>query len=260
MIEAIVLGVIQGLTEFIPVSSSAHLIIFPWLFGWKGIVNTLSFSVALHFGTLLALLLYFRRDWVDLFKTARSKNGLVWHISIATIPAAAAGFFFHDTVAAMRSPVLIVITLVFIAAIMIVVEIKRGDHGGLGLESMSRRDALFIGIAQAFALIPGVSRSGITIVAGLLRGYQRHTSARFSFLLGTPVIAAAAMHEAWQLFTASKDFEAVIFIPGITVSAVTGYIAIKFLLRFLQNHTLNPFAYYRFLLAFVIILSIFLQG
>ncbi|MEE8329547.1 MAG: undecaprenyl-diphosphate phosphatase [Thermodesulfovibrionia bacterium] len=259
MIEAIILGILQGLTEFIPVSSSAHLILLPWFFRWDGVVNTLSFSVALHFGTLISLLFYFRKDWLSLIKTAKKKDGLIWHIMIATIPAAAVGFIFHDAIEKIRSPLLITFTLSSVAALMIVAErIKKGSRGA-GIDKISRKDAVIIGLAQAVALVPGVSRSGITIIAGLMRGLQRQASARFSFLLSTPVVAGASLLEARKLIQSGDIIRPDIFIAGIIISAVTGYIAIKYLLRFLQNHTLNPFAYYRFLLAFVIIITIWVK-
>ncbi len=255
MFEAIILGIVQGLTEFIPVSSSAHLILLPWFFRWDGIINSLGFSVALHFGTLIALLSYFRKDWITLFKTSIRKDGMMWHIFIGTVPAAAAGFIFHDAIEQIRSPVLIIFTLSFVAALMIFTERIKKDSPGLGIDKISRKDALIIGIAQALALVPGVSRAGITIVAGLMRGFQRQASARFSFLLSTPIVAGASALEAKKLIL-SDDIKPDIFIAGIVISAVTGYIVIKYLLRFLQNHPLNSFAYYRFFLAFVIIITI----
>jgi undecaprenyl-diphosphatase len=259
MLEAIILGILQGLTEFIPVSSSAHLILLPWFFGWEGMVNTLSFSVALHFGTLIALLVYFRRDWITILVTARKKDGLFWHILLATIPAAAAGFFFNEEIGNIRSPLLITFTLILVAIFMIITEKRRRATAGLGIESMTRRDALIIGIAQACALVPGVSRSGITIVAGLTRGFQRQASARFSFLLSTPVIAGASILEGKKLLMSPVDIHSELFLTGIIVSALTGYAAIKYLLRYLRNHSLNPFAYYRFFLAFVIIITLWAQ-
>jgi len=253
MLEAIILGILQGLTEFIPVSSSAHLIVVPWFFGWSGSVNTLGFDVALHFGTLIALLLYFRKDWITLLKTAHRKDSLIWLILIATVPAATAGLIFHETIERIRNPVLIAFTLSFVAVLMILTERIKKDSPGLGIDKISRKDALIIGIAQASALVPGVSRSGITIVAGLMRGFQRHASARFSFLLSTPVVAGASVLEARKLVLSDDiiDINHDLFLTGVAASTVTGYIAIKYLLRFLQNHSLNPFAYYRFLLAFV---------
>jgi undecaprenyl-diphosphatase len=255
MFEAIILGIIQGLTEFIPVSSSAHLIIAPWFFRWQGIVNTLSFDVALHFGTLLALLVYFRRDWVDLIKNIPQKDGMIWKLAIGTIPAGIIGTLFHDWIANNRNPLFIAFTLSFVSVLMIMSERNYNESQRTGLEGINFKNALFIGVAQAFALIPGVSRSGITIVAGLVKGLKRADAARFSFLLGTPAVAGASLLEARNLIGAER-IEIDIFIAGITIAAVTGYIAIKYLLIFLQRHSLKPFAYYRFLLAFVIIISI----
>ncbi|HDK41697.1 MAG TPA: undecaprenyl-diphosphate phosphatase, partial [Nitrospirae bacterium] len=164
---------------------------------------------------------------------------------------------FRDAVEGLRSPVLIIFTLSVVAALMLFTEkVKKGSEG-LGMDKISRKDALIIGIAQALALVPGVSRSGITIVAGLMRGVQRQAAARFSFLMSTPIIAGAGFLETRKLvLSGDAAVRPDLFLAGIAVSAVTGYIAIKYLLRFLQNHSLNPFAYYRFLLAFVIIITV----
>lgn len=255
MLEAIILAVLQGLTEFIPVSSSAHLILFPWFFNWNGVVNTLSFDIALHFGTLIALLFYFRHEWISLLKTIRKKDGMIWKIIIATIPAAAAGVLIHDWIEQNRSPVIIVFTLCLVSVLMILSERNYAGSRRDGIEHINMKNALFIGIAQAFALVPGVSRSGITIVAGLSRGLKRADAARFSFLLGTPAVAGASLLETKNII-GSDNLEIDIFMIGIIVSAVTGYFVIKYLILFLQNHSLRLFAYYRFLIAFVIIVSI----
>ena len=255
MLEAIILGIIQGLTEFLPVSSSAHLIIFPWFFNWQGIVNTLSFDIALHFGTLFALLIYFRKDWIELLKTLPQKDGMIWKLVIGTIPAAVAGVLLHDWVEQNRSPLLIVFTLCLVSIFMILSERNYKKPDRSGIEKINFKSAFFIGLAQACALIPGVSRSGITIVAGLTRNLKREDAARFSFLLGTPAIAGASLLELKNM-AGAESLELDIFMVGITVSAVVGYFAIKYLMLFLQNYSLRPFAYYRFLLAFVIILSI----
>jgi undecaprenyl-diphosphatase len=255
MFEAIILGIIQGLTEFIPVSSSAHLILFPWFFKWKGIVNTLSFGVALHFGTLLALLVYFRADWMNLIKSLWQKDSMIWKLAVGTIPAGIVGTLLHDWIEQNRSPFLIVFTLTLVSVFMIISERNYNESQRTGLQGINFSNALFIGVAQAFALIPGVSRSGITIIAGLTKGLRRADAAKFSFLLGTPAVAGASLLETRNLIGAER-IEIDIFIAGILIAAVTGYIAIKYLLIFLQRHSLKPFAYYRFLLAFVIILSI----
>ena len=259
MLHAIILGILQGLTEFLPVSSSAHLIILRWSLEWQDSTNSFSFDVALHFGTLIALLTYFRKDWVVLLKNAGKKDSMIWHIFIATIPAAAAGLIFHEKIEQIRDPLIITFTLSLVAVLMILAERAKKGTPGSAINKISRKDALIIGIAQAFALVPGVSRSGITITAGLMRGYQRHEAARFSFLLGTPVVAGASMLEARNLIS-SGNIEFNLLITGIAASTISGYIAIKYLLRFLQNHTLTPFAYYRFLLAFVIIITIWTRS
>lgn len=257
MFETIVLGILQGLTEFIPVSSSAHLIIIPWFFKWEGIVNTLSFDIALHFGTLLALLLYFRKDWIEIFVNIRQKDSMIWKLVIGTIPAGFFGLLFHDFIANNRNPILIAFTLSFVSVLMIMSERKYKEVHHTGLEGITFKNAFFIGVAQAFALIPGVSRSGITIVAGLTKGLKRADAAKFSFLIGTPAVAGASLLEVKNLISA-ETIEINIFITGIAVAAVTGYIAIKYLLIFLERHSLKSFAYYRFLLAFAIILSIWI--
>ena len=255
MFEAFILGIVQGITEFLPVSSSAHLILFPWFLDWGGVVNSLSFGVALHFGTLIALLFYFRDEWIEVIRTAPKKEGMIWKLLAGTIPAGFAGFFFHDWFEGIRSPIVIVFTLCAVSVLMILSERAYKDTGRLGVEQISLKDAVIIGIAQAFALVPGVSRAGITIVAGLSRRVRRDASARFSFLLSTPAIAGASLLEGKNLLN-SDGIDPGIFIVGIITSAITGYIAIKFLLNFFRKHSLKPFAYYRFVLAFVIIITL----
>ena len=255
MFEAIILGILQGLTEFIPVSSSAHLILVPWFFKWDGIVNSLSFDVALHFGTLISLLVYFRKDWLHLLKNITQKDNMLWKLAAGTVPAVIVGLLIRDWIEQNRSPVLIAFTLCFVSALMILSERNYKASDRIGMEKVGFADALFIGIAQACALIPGVSRSGITIVAGLSRKFKREDAARFSFLLGTPAVAGASLLEGKNLIGA-ENIEFDIFIAGIIVSALVGYLVIKYLLLFLQKYSLRPFAYYRFLIAFVIILSI----
>lgn len=255
MFEAIILGILQGLTEFIPVSSSAHLILIPWFFDWQGIVNSLSFDIALHFGTLMALVIYFRNDWIELIKSIPQKDSMIWKLVIGSIPAAIPGILLHDWIETNRSPVLIAFTLCLVSVFMILAERNYGKSERTGMEKISVKNALFIGVAQAFALIPGVSRSGITIVAGLTKGMNRAEAARFSFLLGTPVVGGASLLEVRNIMN-NGDLELDIFIAGIAVSAIVGYMVIKYLIIFLQKYSLRPFAYYRFLLAFVIIISL----
>ncbi len=260
MFEAIILGILQGLTEFIPVSSSAHLIILPWFLEWEGIINSLSFGVALHFGTLLSLLYYFRKDWIDMFRGAPGKEGLFRDLTLGTLPAVTFGLLFHDMLSGLRSPYVIIFTLCAVSVLMILAEKKyKKREKRSDFEYIDQYDAIFIGFAQVLALIPGVSRSGITIVAGIVLGYKREAAARFSFMLSTPVVAGACILEGRKLIGAEGiDFN--LFFAGIIASAVTGFFVIKYLLYFFQNHTLKPFAYYRFFLAFVIILTIWIRS
>jgi len=254
MIEALILGIVQGLTEFLPVSSTAHLILFPWFFHWSGELDSLTFDVALHAGTLLALLICFWKDWIDLiFK----KRKLFLLIVIASIPAGIAGVLLKDYVEhTLRNPLVIAVSLVVFGCVMLVAEKMNKTRTA---DSVDLGDALTIGFAQAIALIPGVSRSGITISAGLFRGLEREASARFSFLLSTPIIAGATLLHARKLLKTSADHNMSLFLIGFIAAAVSGFVAIKFLLTFLKKHPLNIFAYYRFGLAMVIIAGIWLR-
>ncbi|MBA3071230.1 MAG: undecaprenyl-diphosphatase UppP [Nitrospirae bacterium] len=255
MVEAIILGIVQGLTEFLPVSSTAHLILLPWFFGWKGDIDSLTFDVALHAGTLLALISCFWKDWVEILLNNRKLLAL---LVVATLPAGIAGILLKDVVeTTLRSPLIIVFTLVLFGIVMLISERwKRGRE----IKDMTFSDAIIIGVSQAVALIPGVSRSGITISAGLFRGLEREASARFSFILSTPVIFGAALLEGRKLISNAGNYDLNLFMAGVVTSAVTGYIAIKFLLYFLRKHSLNIFVYYRFVLALIIIGGIWLKG
>jgi len=255
MLQAIILGIVQGLTEFLPVSSTAHLILFPWFFNWSGEVDTLTFDLALHAGTLLALLLCFWRDWIDLFFRKQRLLGL---IILASIPAGVAGLFLNDLAEhSLRSPLLISIMLITGGVIMLAAEkiYKYRD-----MEKLSMQDIIFIGVAQAVAIIPGVSRSGFTIAAGLFRGLEREAAARFSFLLATPIIGGAFLLHFKGLVMNHADHNTRLFITGFISSFITGFIAIKFMMSFLKRYPLNLFVYYRFLLAAVIIAGIWLRG
>jgi len=254
MIEALILGIVQGLTEFLPVSSTAHLILFPWFFHWTGELDSLTFDVALHAGTLLALLVCFWKDWVDLMLR---KQKLFLLIVIASVPAGVTGLLLLDLAeSSLRSPSLIALTLVVFGCVMLVAEkLNRGR----AFEKITLADALTIGIAQAAAIIPGVSRSGITISAGLFRGIERESSARFSFLLSTPVIAGATLLYAKRLIENHGDHNMNLFLVGFIASAVTGFAAIRFLMSFFRKHPMNAFAYYRFGLAAVILSGLWLR-
>lgn len=254
MIEALVLGIVQGLTEFLPVSSTAHLIIIPWVFSWSGLADTLTFDVALHAGTLVALLICFWRDWVEIiFRKPR----FLLMIVAASFPAGVAGVLLNDLVETrLRSPLIIVCTLVVFGIAMLVAERSRKDRE---FGQITFSDAMLIGLAQAVALIPGVSRSGITISAGLLLGINRESSARFSFLLSTPAMAGATLLHLLKVLKSGDMEHLDLFATGIVVSAVTGVFAIRFLLVFFRKHPMNVFAYYRFALAALIFSGIWLR-
>ena len=261
MIEAVILGIVQGVTEFLPISSSAHLVLVPWMFKWQGtLIDSLNFDVALHAGTLVAILVYFRRDWLDLLKkfftgfrdgTWKTGEGrMVWFIVLATIPAGVLGMKFEHVVEeSFRDPLLISASLLVISVVMWASD--RYSKRAAGLDHMTLGHALFIGFAQALALVPGVSRSGITISAGLMAGYRREDAARFSFLLSTPVIAGAALLKLSKLHLAKG--EALPFGLGVAFSTIVGYLCIKFLLRYLERHSLNIFVWYRLALVVVVI-------
>lgn len=263
-IQAFLLGIIQGLTEFLPVSSSAHLILFPWFFNWHNpLIDSLTFDVALHAGTLLAILWYFWRDWMDLVRgflrmLARRRvenfqERLILFIILATIPAALAGVLLEKAIeSSFRNPGLIAVPLVAVSFLMVYAE-KRSARSR-PLERLTLADSLAIGCAQALALLPGVSRSGITITAGLLRDYEREAATRFSFLLSTPAIAGAAVLQLRHLFAPGAATDWPIFGIGFASSAVVGYAAIAFLMRYLRRHTLNIFVGYRLALAAAVIL------
>jgi len=250
MLEAIILGIVQGLTEFIPVSSTAHLILIPKLLGWGGTVNSLSFDIALHGGTLLALLIYFRKDIIS-FLT--KEHYILVTLLLATIPAGLAGVLLKDIVATnLRKPYLIAVGLVIFGLYMLASERKRGQ--GM-IKNIKIRDAVLIGIAQAVALFPGVSRSGITISTALFLGVGRSDSARFSFLLSIPVVAGASLLELTHIIKAGSDYNLPVFLSGFIASAVTGFLTIKFLLWFFRRFSLRAFVYYRFTLAVIILLT-----
>jgi len=260
ILEAIILGIVQGLTEFLPISSSGHLILAQWATGWKGeLINNLTFDVALHFGTLTAVLWYFWRDWLKFGKaTLRVIQGnameyeakLVWYICLATVPAVIVGLTLERSVeTAFRNPLLVAGALVFGSLLMWLADRYSSRQRYLG--NMTLGHALVVGCAQAVALIPGISRSGITISAAMAAGYRREDSARFSFLLSTPVIAGAALHKVHHVtFQGHAAWGCIL---GTLSSALVGYLAIRFLIRYLERHSLNIFVWYRLALAAVVV-------
>jgi undecaprenyl-diphosphatase len=255
IVQAAILGIIQGLTEFLPVSSSGHLIVVPWLFGWQDL--GLTFDVALHVGTLLALVIYFWKDWVGILK--RWKQPLLWLIVAGCVPAAVAGYKFDayfETV--FRSPVLVGMFMIAMGLLLWLAE--AAGKKIRELDAVNMKDSLIIGCAQVLALMPGVSRSGITITAGLFTGFTREAAARFSFLLAMPIVAGAALMKLKHVIVAGlPQNEHAPFAAGILCSAVTGFLAIKFLLRFLHKHTLYVFVWYRLVFGALILLIYYLR-
>ena len=267
-LEAIILGIVQGLTEFLPISSSAHLILFPWFFGWKGtLVDSHTFDVALHAGTAVAVLGYFWKDWLRLtgafFRSLKERNKddldqrMVWYLILACVPAGVVGVSFEKIIEEnVRNPLLIAVMLAVFGWLMIYAEKKGRQEIAFG--NMTLKSALAIGVAQVLALIPGVSRSGVTISAGLLLGLDRSSAARFSFLLSTPVIVGAAVLKLRHLFHGDVPHnEWVAILIGIAFSALVGYVCIKYLLHYLTRHTLNVFGWYRIALT-AVVLAVFI--
>ena len=274
LFAAAVLGVIQGLTEFLPVSSSAHLILVPWLLGWRP--EGIAFDVSLHVGTAVAILAYFWKDWLELARESvtgilsgsplgNRKRMLMWFVAAGTLPAVIVGLLFEQEIEeTLRSPLVTVVTLAVFGMFLYLCE--RRSRLARSLDQFSWGDALWIGLSQALALIPGVSRSGITMSTALLRNADRASAARFSFLLATPVIVGAGVLETWRLLEivrtpaalsagipAQDNISWAVLAIGILFAAVTGFFCIRFFLRYLQTRTFVPFVVYRFVLAAVVL-------
>jgi len=261
--QVIVLAVIQALTEFLPISSTAHLILMPWLFGWKD--PGLVFDVALHAGTLVAIFIYFFRDWIQIIAQGLGLNvggdpelqrnrSLLWLIAVASIPVGIIGFLFENKVeTTWRSPYLIGAMLIVVGILIWIAE--RGRPGKKSLENLNWGDGIAIGLAQALSIIPGTSRSGITIVAGLFRGLSRETAARFSFVLSAPAILAAVLKKLWDVHKEGgipPDMR-VPFALGIAVSGALGVAVIAYFLRYLRRKSLMPFVYYRIIFGIIVV-------
>jgi undecaprenyl-diphosphatase len=283
-IQALIMGLVQGLTEFIPVSSSGHLILVPWLFGWvdpdncaqtaqgcrEAFINSSLFTVTVHMGTLLALLVYFWRDWAKLIPAGlatirdRSFKGdpdrkMAWLIVTATIPAVLVGPLLDSTIeAAVRKPAQVALMLCVGAAILWLAD--RWGSRSREMGTLTFRGAFGIGVAQVLALVPGISRSGISISAGLFQGLTREAAARFSFLMATPVVAGAGVWEARKLITheAGVNPSADLALIGFVTAAISGMLAIHFMLQFLKRQPVTLFVVYRVVAAvavFIILLS-----
>ncbi len=258
LLQSIILGAIQGITEFFPVSSTAHLVLLPWFFSWTD--QGLPFNVALHMGSLIAIIYYFWRDWILIIKEflqsvlkgsfegrPNGKTGL--YLVIATVPGALAGLLFEEYAAGLlRHPLSIAFSLSFFGVILYFSDRVSKKNKTVG--EMNIVDCIIIGLSQALAIIPGVSRAGITITGAMFRNLNREEAAKFSFLLGAPLIAGAGVFEARHL-----EYSAVMsvpFIAGVLASAVFAFLAIKYLLRFVRKSSYTVFVIYRLGLAVLI--------
>ena len=274
-IQALVMGLVQGLTEFLPISSSGHLILVRALFGWNEIprdsfIDSLAFTVILHMGTLVALLVYFWKEWLRLIPAGlasirdRSLRGdpdrkMAWLIVVATIPAVIVGPLLTDTIESWISkPAQVAVMLCVGAAILWLAD--RWGSKQREIDSLSFGGALGIGVAQVLALVPGISRSGISISAGLFGGLTREAAARFSFLMATPVVAGAGLWEARKLLTheAGVNPDLNLILIGFIAAAISGLLAIRFMLEFLKRQPLTVFVVYRVVaavLVFIVLLA-----
>jgi undecaprenyl-diphosphatase len=280
ILEAIVLGIVQGLTEFLPISSTAHLALVPWLVTKLGLANWsdpgLTFDVALHVGTLFAILLYFWRTWIQVLRAAlggkvvrfseashnlddltaeeqHHERRLLWCMMAATVPAAVTGAVLEKRIeTTFRAPALVAAMLIIVALVM-----WSAERRSLFLKPLSEitfADSMVVGILQALAVVPGVSRSGITIAGGLFRNFTREAAARFSFLLSTPIIAGAALLKVHHVLKEGLPAGmASGFVVGMIVSALVGYATIAWFLRYLQTSTLRVFILYRIVFGILIL-------
>lgn len=263
--QALVIGIVQGLTEFLPISSSGHLLIVPWLFGWTDpFLDSLAFSVVLHGGTLVALLVYFRDDWLRLIPAGlaairdRSFGGdadrrLAWLLVASTVPAAVIAVFLNDWIETnVREVGLVALMLVLAGAVLWL-----ADRWGPRTHTIGRltfRGAVGIGTAQALALIPGVSRSGISISAGLFAGLDRSDAVRYSFLMATPITALAVAYELVKLVRGDVgNVEVLPLVVGVIAAFVSGVLAIAVLLRYVRARSFSVFVVYRVALAAVVV-------
>lgn len=262
--NAIIFGFVQGVTEFLPVSSSGHLVLLHKIIELP-IKNEIAFDVSLHFATFLAILFFFYKDlwrifiaWLKSFKDGSNNDSrLAWYIVLATIPAGILGLLFNDVIEnTLRSPLVVVVMLIVVGLLFIFVE--RVGKKTLELNSLNWQKSLGIGLSQAIALIPGTSRSGITIIAGLFTGLKREDALRFSFLISLPIILGASLKEIPLLFSGNFSFDEFMIIAIAFFSTlIFGIITISFFLRFVKNNSLNIFAWYRFFLAVLILIFMY---
>lgn len=251
LIQAIILGLVQGATEFIPVSSSGHVELVPWLLGWDP--PGLTFTVVIHVGTSCGVLLVFWRDWLNMAKSgirfvagkgADNHARLLWLLILGSIPAGIVGLILEDLFEAIFQKPFVAALMLFVTAILLVIGEKIGRLERT-VETMTWKDSLIIGVAQTIAIMPGISRSGSTIAAGRVRHLKREDAARFSFLLSTPIIIAAGLLQLIKITTAGvSSLQTAILVAGFLVSFASAYLVINWMLRFLKTRSTIPFAVY----------------
>jgi undecaprenyl-diphosphatase len=258
-IQAIILALVQGLTEFLPISSSAHLILVPRLLGWTD--QGLAFDVAVHVGTLVAVVFYFRTDLVRMTgawlqscagKGVNGEARLAWLVIIASVPVALGGLLLHTFIEdELRSPLVIAVTTIGFGLLLLLADQLGRQHRSVS--TLGLRDAVLIGLAQVLALVPGTSRSGITMTAALALGLTRTEAARFSFLLSIPTILMAGSYESWKLLTAAGNVDWGLIALGTSVAAVSAWLCIHFFMQLIERIGMLPFVLYRLLLGVVLI-------
>ena len=262
--QAIILGIVQGLTELLPISSSAHLFLIPWFFEWN---IPESFDVALHFGTLLAIGLFFFKEWITMIKCGYNQvvnkkitreGTMFWYIVIATIPGGLIGFILDKYAEdILTQPIIIAIALVVMGTVLYYIDIY--SKSKTDYEHLSLKQTFIIGVSQALAFIPGVSRSGITMTTGRAMGVKREAAAKYSFMLSAPIVLAATIFKLkdFKEYLTNSDTTGIIaFILGILTSLLVGMIVIKFLLKYLKKGSFEIFATYRVLLGILVIIGI----
>ncbi|NOR05112.1 MAG: undecaprenyl-diphosphatase UppP [Deltaproteobacteria bacterium] len=262
--EAIFLGILQGVTEFLPVSSSGHLVLAEYFLGLKD--TPIAFDVTLHLGTLISVFLYFWQDWAGMAKSLvpgkTSRKGdkrLLFLVLIGTVPGAFLGYFLEGVASTVfRSPWVVVATLSGVALFLWLAE-RLASHKR-GFKNFGWKDAVCVGTAQALAIVPGVSRSGITMTIALFLGFERMAAARFSFLLSAPIIAGAGLYEGLKLWQDGFGTLGMDFLWGFIAAGISGYLVIAFLMRYLARHTFYPFVYYRLILALIVAVALKMGG
>jgi undecaprenyl-diphosphatase len=269
-LQALILGIVQGLGEFLPISSSGHLIVVPWLLGWPE--HSLAFDVALHLGTLLAVVYAFRAEWRALARAffaglrhgrpfAGPEGRLLLHLGLASIPAAIVGKLLDEWAeSTFRAPALVASTMAIMGVVLWIADARArpatGTHPQVPI--LSTRDAILIGLAQCLAIIPGVSRSGSTISAGLLLGVERPEAARFSFLLATPITLGAVLLKGHKALHEGAGLPPLVV--GVIAAAIVGFLAIRVLLAYVRTKDYRPFVYYRLAFAVAVFAILLARG